>query len=148
VTQAPPVENEPAHPGVPIMVAARVILTVTNGNHRGMQFDIQGPGHCVIGRASDCFVRLAGAAEDWLVSRHHCQLDVGPPCVRVQDLGSCNGTFLNGNRLVRPECGPLSEHGSASIAQQYELKDGDELQVGIIPLRVTIPTEAEGPPAN
>jgi pSer/pThr/pTyr-binding forkhead associated (FHA) protein len=130
------------------MVAARVVLTVTSGSHRGLQFTIPGSGHCVVGRAADCSVRLAGAFEDGMVSRHHCQLDVESPCVRVHDLGSRNGTFVNGKRIMRPADRPSSGHDTEVIAQQYELKDGDHLQVGIIPLRVTIAPEPAGPPAD
>jgi pSer/pThr/pTyr-binding forkhead associated (FHA) protein len=130
------------------MVAAKVVLTVTSGSHRGKQFVIRGPGHCLVGRATDCFVRLAGGFEDGLVSRHHCQIDIEPPCIRVHDLGSNNGTFVNGKRIMRPERRPLSEHDTDVIPQQYELKDGDQLQVALTPLQVTIHPELEGQPAS
>jgi pSer/pThr/pTyr-binding forkhead associated (FHA) protein len=125
------------------MVATKVVITVTGGSHCGTRFVVRGPGHSVVGRAADCPVRLAGAFEDGLVSRHHCQVDIEPPCVRVHDLGSRNGTFLNGKRIMRPESGPLSEYDTQTIPQEYELKDGDELQVGPIPLRVAIHMQRE-----
>jgi eukaryotic-like serine/threonine-protein kinase len=52
-----------------------------------------------MGRALDCFVRLSGAERDKLISRHHCQLDIDPPTLRVRDLGSTNGTFINGKKV-------------------------------------------------
>jgi pSer/pThr/pTyr-binding forkhead associated (FHA) protein len=64
----------------------------------------------LIGRAADCDLRLRVSA----ISRHHCIIRVGPEEVTLVDLGSSNGTFLNGQR-VRSQAG---------------LKSGDELQVG------------------
>jgi pSer/pThr/pTyr-binding forkhead associated (FHA) protein len=120
------------------MVAAKVVLTVTSGTHNGKKFVFSGPTRFVIGRAHDCTARLAGAFEDCLVSRHHCEVDVEAPCVRVHDLGSRNGTFVNGKRIMSPQpaCGAL--HDTEIIPQHYELKDGDELMIGPIPLHVNI----------
>jgi len=52
-------------------------------------------GRMLIGRAADCDVRL----EAGRVSRHHAALRVAGDQVWVQDLGSRNGTFLNGKPL-------------------------------------------------
>src|SRR5262249_3376950 len=54
------------------------------------------------------------------VSRRHCELlEVGGKLV-VRDLGSSNGTFVNGKRVLG----------------QQPLKPGDELTVGAVTLRV------------
>jgi pSer/pThr/pTyr-binding forkhead associated (FHA) protein len=123
------------------MVAARVILTVTAGSHRGQQFAFRGPTSCVVGRSSDCSLRLAGGLEDWLVSRRHCQLDVDEPGVRVLDLGSLNGTFINGRRLPGSSPRMLCENDTEVVPRAFELKDGDELMVGPVPFRLSIETE-------
>lgn len=49
----------------------------------------------LLGRGADCGIRLT----DPEVSRRHCRFLVRFPGVEVQDLGSVNGTFLNGRRI-------------------------------------------------
>ncbi|MEZ6188828.1 MAG: FHA domain-containing serine/threonine-protein kinase [Planctomycetota bacterium] len=49
----------------------------------------------IMGRGSDTSVRLP----DMSLSRRHCQLTNTPRGLLIADLGSSNGTFLNGNRL-------------------------------------------------
>ncbi|MFF2120914.1 protein kinase [Kitasatospora sp. NPDC058184] len=78
---------------------------------------------CLVGRAAECGIRLAPT--ETRTSRHHCVLDVDPPHLRVRDLGSRNGTYVNGERL-RP--GPPGRH----------LSDGDEIRVGRAVLRVAV----------
>jgi pSer/pThr/pTyr-binding forkhead associated (FHA) protein len=69
-----------------------------------------------LGRHDDCVVRIKSSQ----VSRRHCELfDVGGK-LTVRDLGSSNGTFVNGKR----------------ITGQQTLKVGDELTVGAVTLRV------------
>jgi ABC transport system ATP-binding/permease protein len=55
------------------------------------------PGTTSIGRSqtNDIFVG------DLLVSRHHADIHVGPGKVEIVDLGSANGTFVNGHRVTR-----------------------------------------------
>ena len=57
------------------------------------------------------------------VSRRHCKIHQRDSNYLVEDVGSANGTFLNGSRLT-----PYLPH---------VLKDGDRLQVGHVKLRVT-----------
>ena len=65
----------------------------------------------VIGRSTDCQLRIASSE----VSRRHCLLSVTPASVRVRDLGSSNGTFVDG-RPISPETDvPLSPGSSLSI---------------------------------
>lgn len=49
----------------------------------------------VIGRSADCNLRIASNE----ISRRHCQLIVNDGGVSVRDLGSSNGTFIDGNRI-------------------------------------------------
>jgi hypothetical protein len=78
---------------------ATLRLTVVTGPHRGKKFCFCGPNSCLLGRAEDCLVRLAGTERDYFVSRHHCQLSIDPPVVQIKDLDSQNGTFLNGTMV-------------------------------------------------
>ncbi|SED10057.1 Serine/threonine protein kinase [Amycolatopsis tolypomycina] len=75
-------------------------------------------GACTIGRAPDCGFRIAA---DHKVSRRHCRVDVGPVSVTVHDLGSRNGTFVNG-----------------TAHDTVELHDGDELRIGDTTVRVSL----------
>jgi pSer/pThr/pTyr-binding forkhead associated (FHA) protein len=58
------------------------------------------------------------------VSRRHCKIHQRHSNYLVEDVGSANGTFLNGSRLT-----PYLPH---------VLKDGDRLQVGRIELQVIL----------
>jgi pSer/pThr/pTyr-binding forkhead associated (FHA) protein len=49
----------------------------------------------LIGRGTDCDLRLQVSA----ISRHHCLLRVRPSEITLADLGSANGTFVNGQRV-------------------------------------------------
>lgn len=52
----------------------------------------------IVGRDEGCHMRLTSS----LVSRQHCILDVGPHGVRVRDLGSQNGTYVNDVAITEP----------------------------------------------
>jgi pSer/pThr/pTyr-binding forkhead associated (FHA) protein len=52
----------------------------------------------LIGRGADCDLRLPVGD----ISRHHCIIRVGPDEATITDLGSSNGTYLNG-QLVRSQ---------------------------------------------
>jgi pSer/pThr/pTyr-binding forkhead associated (FHA) protein len=119
-------------------MATAVRLTVLTGPHKGGRFCFCGPNQCEIGRALDCFVQLAGADQDQLISRHHCRLDIDPPAVQVQDLGSLNGTYLNG-RALGPGQNEYSEEAGFSV------QDGDLINVAGTTLRVDI---VDCPPAK
>ena len=63
----------------------------------------------VIGRREDCDLRIPLSD----VSRKHCRLIQNGEAIKVEDLGSSNGTYINGERV-----------------QQAEVVAGDTLQVG------------------
>jgi len=58
-------------------------------------------GEFVIGRDSDCQFIL----DNDLASRHHCSLIADGRSLRIRDMGSKNGTFVNGLRLSDNEVG-------------------------------------------
>src|SRR4030042_649984 len=49
----------------------------------------------IIGRRQDCDLRIPLMP----VSRRHCQLILNNETLKIRDLGSRNGTFLNGKRI-------------------------------------------------
>lgn len=67
-------------------------------------------GRQVIGRGNEADIRLQSP----VVSREHASIQPGTPEWTITDLGSKNGTFLNGKRISRTE----------------RLKAGDAIQVG------------------
>jgi pSer/pThr/pTyr-binding forkhead associated (FHA) protein len=122
-------------------MAGTVSLVVTAGPIRGQRFDFTEHDTFLFGRAADCHARLA--SNDAAASRHHFILEVNPPQACLRDLGSLNGTHVNGVRRGgrRPDESP--EEGARHEGAQVDLKDGDEIRVGATHLKVTI----EGPAA-
>ncbi len=116
----------------------KVTLTVQGGSQDGQEYTFSEPARCLIGRAGDCAVRLHSSWESLMVSRRHCELDVVPPRVRVRDLGSRNGTYLNGRLIGQRARGELPEDLTEVDCSGHELADGDELAVGPIVFRVRV----------
>jgi serine/threonine-protein kinase len=76
-----------------------VVLTVTAGPHRGARFEYDCHDTLLVGRGSAANLQLL---DDPQFSRHHFILEFNPPRVYLRDLGSSNGTKVNG-RTVK-EC--------------------------------------------
>jgi predicted component of type VI protein secretion system len=73
-------------------------------------------GVTAIGRHDDCLIRIKSSQ----VSRRHCEIFEVADKLTIRDLGSSNGTFVNGKK----------------VSGQQVLKHGDELTVGAVTLRV------------
>jgi serine/threonine-protein kinase len=115
-------------------MAATVRLTVLTGPHQGSRFCLRGMTACMVGRAAECQVRLAGTPRDQCISRCHCQLAFDPPLVRVQDMDSANGTYINGHKVGVD----LADELLQSNAMLGVAKDGDIITLGGTSLRVNI----------
>jgi pSer/pThr/pTyr-binding forkhead associated (FHA) protein len=102
-------------------MAMDVKLVVANGKFSGKAIRVTGPKF-FIGRGEDCNVRPASD----LVSRHHCVLILDEDYLAVRDLGSKNGTFVNGQR----------------VRGETPLKDGDHLLIGVLEFVVRTGAEA------
>jgi hypothetical protein len=71
------------------------------------------------------------------VSRHHCRLTQGPGGYTMEDLGSTNGTFVNGQRLSGPR--PLSHGDMVGLGETVTLAyEGIVAGVGAAPQAATM----------
>jgi len=107
------------------MMSTLLILKGTAGDLLGREFAIPSPGQCVVGRSRGCMLRLPG---DATVSRQHCIIELDPDGVWVQDLGSLNGTQVNGLKIGQRE---RDHDGDATMVQpsRRSLQTGDELRI-------------------
>src|SRR5262245_57703326 len=115
----------------------RLTLHVIGGRLNGSQYVLEAPSVCKIGRADECELRLPASWEYMDVSRRHCLIEVRPTGARVRDLGSRNGTYLNGEGIGRRTQREIFEV-STPETPPYELRHGDELRVGATVFRVGI----------
>jgi WD40 repeat protein len=117
---------------------ANVTLTVTKGSLKGQEFVFNSRTTCIIGRAKDCGLRLPDAADHNIISRYHCLLDINPPDIRVRDLGSLHGTYVNGEKIGQRQPNQTPEQAAQFKFPEYDLKDGDEIKLGNTTFQVKI----------
>ena len=96
-----------------------VMLKVLEGAKSGAQVAIK-KNEFVIGRSQECHLCAGSSA----VSRRHCAILRDDNRVSIKDLGSRNGTLVNGQK----------------IEGEVELASGDEVVVGPLKFLVTIST--------
>ena len=84
-------------------------LRFISGKYQGGEYPLQESGELVIGRSSDLDMVLI---ED-MVSRKHAKLILQPGSISIADLGSTNGTFVNGEKV-----------------KKAQLKEGDRILIG------------------
>jgi serine/threonine-protein kinase len=104
----------------------QVDLKVLAGPYKGRVFNFTQPDTFLIGRTEDSHLCLP---EDKFFSRHHCMLEIAPPRCFLRDLGSTNGTFVNGQRV-----------------EEASLKSGDQIQGGATVLLVEVTTSGTDSP--
>jgi len=92
-------------------------MLVVQGKARGQYLRFP-RGEFMFGRGPECHVR---PNSEW-VSRQHCLLRVTDECALIRDLGSTNGTVVNGARVVG----------------ERRLEAGDQLQLGPLVLEVVL----------
>ena len=102
----------------------RASLTVLSGPFAGQKIAVS-HGKLLIGREVDCHLR----PDSGLISRHHCALLLDDFTLRVRDLGSRNGTFVNEHRI-----------GIGEVV----LLHGDIVTVGDMACQVEVSTEPAG----
>src|SRR5437660_9267320 len=121
----------------------KITLTISEGTKQGEVFVFDKHDTLLFGRMEDCQVYLP---DDTAVSRHHFILEVNPPDARIRDLGSRNGTYVNGQKYGGREKHENPEEGARRQYPQVDLHDGDEIKVGKTILRLNV--EAGAPPAE
>ena len=105
---------------------AELSLEIVEGTGAGRMVALAGP--VTVGRAGDADLVLA----DELVSRHHARITPSGSGAVVEDLGSRNGTFVNGEAVPGPT----------------RLVPGDQLQLGVTLVELRSVTQiAERPSA-
>ncbi len=91
------------------MSATHFALRFISGKYQGGEFPIHVGREIVIGRSSDLDMVLV---ED-MVSRKHAKISATAEEITIEDFGSTNGTFVNGEKV-----------------QKVALKEGDRILIG------------------
>jgi len=99
-------------------------VTVIFGGKEEQKYLLDKPAFTV-GREPACEI----AIDNLGISRQHCKLLVRGDAFVVQDLGSANGTFVNGKKIV-----------------EHYLNDGDEIFIGKYILRFSNDTQTKAAP--
>src|SRR5262245_39310293 len=107
-------------------MSVKVTLTFLNSSLMGRKCEFTRSTRYRIGRSNECDLQLPATLEFMDVSRLHCELVIDPPAIQVRDLGSRNGTFVNGINVGRRRLGPSSFAGEDQPGW-HVLKEGDEL---------------------
>jgi pSer/pThr/pTyr-binding forkhead associated (FHA) protein len=102
------------------------VLRFISGKYQGGEFPIVPDKQIVVGRSSDLDMVLV---ED-MVSRKHARIAMQQDQIWIEDLGSTNGTFVNGEKIKRAR-----------------LKEGDRVLIGTSILKV-IAGDATSPAAR
>lgn len=113
----------------------KIMLKATQGKSQGKEFAFYEHDTFLFGRMDDCHICLP---DDQRVSRHHFILEVNPPDARLRDLGSLNGTYVNGRKYGGREKTETPEEGAKHEHPQVDLRDDDEIRVGDTLLKVAV----------
>jgi pSer/pThr/pTyr-binding forkhead associated (FHA) protein len=122
-------------------MSARVVLIAISGPFDGRQFIFTGKKQVLLGRSQSCGVQVSGL--DYRASRQHCELDIDAPSVSIRDLGSLNGTYVNGVLIGRREHQADPETTATLVEPTYPLENGDTIRIGDSMFRVEIISTAE-----
>src|SRR2546428_14083542 len=104
----PPRASKSSPPPAPA-AKGKYVLRFISGKYQGGEFPLHPDREIVVGRSSDLDMVLV---ED-MVSRKHAKIAMSGDQVFIQDLGSTNGTFVNGEKVKRTR-----------------LKEGDRFTIG------------------
>jgi pSer/pThr/pTyr-binding forkhead associated (FHA) protein len=102
VAEARTLREREAAAGIPGFTGFAVI--VASGPRRGLHWSLD-DGSTIVGRDPDDGIFL----DDVTVSRHHAEFVVVDDALVVRDLGSTNGTYVNGSRRTDSPLGAGDE---------------------------------------
>ncbi len=94
---------------------SKLVLRFISGKYQGSEVPLMDAHEIVVGRASDVAIVLV----EEMVSRRHARFVMTDSDVSVEDLGSTNGTFVNGEKI-----------------QRASLKEGDRVLIGTSIMKV------------
>lgn len=101
----------------------RVALRFISGKYQGGEFPLSEGREVLVGRSSDLDMVLV----EEMVSRRHARIELEGGVLTIEDLGSTNGTFVNGEKVLRAE-----------------LNEGDRVLIGTSILKVVVGSERDG----
>ena len=107
-------------------MAGKIIFEVTRGALAGQTFEYGEKTRIFIGRQEDCGIVVPEST----ISRYHCVLEITPPEVKLQDFGSLNGTFLNGEKIGQRDRAQSWEEAKGAEREEFILHSGDVLGLG------------------
>jgi len=102
-------------------------LKVVGGKHAGQVIPLN-RRKFLIGREQDCQLR----PNSEMVSRHHCVFSLDDFSVRLRDLGSTNGTLVNGERIQR----------------EIVLTNTDRILIGNLEFELVVRADVQAPEAD
>ena len=102
-------DPSPKAPPPPAPRGRSYVLRFISGKYQGGEFPVAADKQIVVGRSSDLDMVLV---ED-MVSRKHARIAMQQDQIWIEDLGSTNGTFVNGEKIKRAR-----------------LKEGDRVLIG------------------
>lgn len=111
---APSTASEPRSPG------SRLALRFISGKYQGGEFPFADGQEIIIGRSSELDMVLV----EEMVSRRHARIVLQDGVISIEDLGSTNGTFVNGEKI-----------------QKGTLHEGDRILIGTSILKVANASE-------
>jgi pSer/pThr/pTyr-binding forkhead associated (FHA) protein len=127
----------------------KVKLVLLRGEQRVREIPVNLPV-AIIGRGAGADIRIMSHE----ISRHHCRLKIRDDVISVKDLGSANGTSVNGQQILDKEelhHGDLLQLGQVSLLVEVEaLKalpvDESEVPDGAVVTEGVVVLEEEPPP--
>ncbi|HSS19001.1 MAG TPA: FHA domain-containing serine/threonine-protein kinase [Pyrinomonadaceae bacterium] len=102
----------------------QVNLKVLAGPYRDRVFCFTQTDTFLIGRSNDAHLCLT---DDRFFSRHHCLLEINPPHCFLRDLGSTNGTFVNGEKVTEAylKSGAQIQGGETVLLVEVDIGGGE-----------------------